>query len=141
LYKSIENEWCIILGPPTFLQFSSSGTKTAAFFCCPLLHRGYFFYTRLFPFSSNRTHECFLKYFFVANAFISPFNTQTMHIKSFHTQQHCCASLKTLYIVGIQTRVFSFLRPMRCPLRHAAARATHECLKKPKNISSRGRTV
>jgi hypothetical protein len=29
------------------------------------------------------------KYFFVANAFISPFNTQTMHIKSCYTQQHC----------------------------------------------------
>jgi hypothetical protein len=24
----------------------------------------------------------------VANAFISPFNTPTMHIKSFYTQQH-----------------------------------------------------
>jgi hypothetical protein len=26
----------------------------------------------------------------VANAFISPFNTQTMHIKLFYPQQHCC---------------------------------------------------
>jgi hypothetical protein len=26
---------------------------------------------------------------FVADAFISPFNTQAMHIKSFYTQQHC----------------------------------------------------
>jgi hypothetical protein len=39
-------------------------------------------------------------YFIVANAFISPFNTQTMHIKSFYTQQHCYVSLKTLYLGG-----------------------------------------
>jgi hypothetical protein len=57
---------------------------------------------------------------FVANAFISTFNTQTMHIKSFWTQQHCYVSLKTLYPGGIRTRVFSFQRRMRCPLRHAA---------------------
>jgi hypothetical protein len=56
----------------------------------------------------------------VANAFISPFNTQSMHIKSFYTQQHCYVSLKTLYPGGIRTRVFLFLRRMRCPLRHAA---------------------
>jgi hypothetical protein len=42
-----------------------------------------------------------LKNIFVANAFISPFNTQTMHIKSFHTQQHRYVSLKTLYPGGI----------------------------------------
>jgi hypothetical protein len=49
------------------------------------------------------------------------FNTQTMHIKSFYTQQHCYVSLqKNLYPGGIQTRVFLFLRQMRCPLRHAA---------------------
>jgi hypothetical protein len=48
------------------------------------------------------------------------FNTQTMHIKSFYTQQHCYVSLKTLYPGGIRTRVFLFLRRMRCPLRHAA---------------------
>jgi hypothetical protein len=42
----------------------------------------------------------------LANAFISPFNTQTMHIKSFYAQQHCYVSLKTLYPVGIQTPVF-----------------------------------
>jgi hypothetical protein len=29
-------------------------------------------------------------------AFISPFNTQTIHIKSFYTQQHCYVSLKNL---------------------------------------------
>jgi hypothetical protein len=52
--------------------------------------------------------------------FISPFNTQTMHIKSFYTQQHWCVSLKTSYPGGIRTQVFSFLRRMRCPLRHAA---------------------
>jgi hypothetical protein len=51
---------------------------------------------------------------------ISPFNTQTMHIKSFYKQQYCYVSLKTLYPGGIQTRVFSFLRRMRCPLHHAA---------------------
>jgi hypothetical protein len=34
-----------------------------------------------------------IKYIFVANAF----NTQTMHIRSFYTQQHCYVSLKTLY--------------------------------------------
>jgi hypothetical protein len=33
----------------------------------------------------------------VANAFISPCNTQTMHIKSFYTQKHCYVSLKTSY--------------------------------------------
>jgi hypothetical protein len=43
-----------------------------------------------------------------------------MHIKSFYTQQHCCVSLKTLYPGGIRTRVFLFLRQMRCPLRHSA---------------------
>jgi hypothetical protein len=60
------------------------------------------------------------KNLFVVNVFISPFNTQTMHIKSFCTQQHCYVSLKALYPGGIQTGVFSFLRRMRCPLRHAA---------------------
>jgi hypothetical protein len=55
----------------------------------------------------------------MANAFIS-FNTQTIHIKSFYTQQHCYVSLKTLFPGGIRTRVFSFLRQIRCPLRHAA---------------------
>jgi hypothetical protein len=56
----------------------------------------------------------------VANAFISPFKTQTMHIKSYYTHQHCYVSLKTLYTGGIRTRVFSVLRRMQCPLRHAA---------------------
>jgi hypothetical protein len=46
-----------------------------------------------------------------------------MHTKSFYTQQHCYVSLKTLYPGGIWTRVFLFLRWMRCPLRQAA-RAT-----------------
>jgi hypothetical protein len=55
------------------------------------------------------------------------FNTQTMHIKLFYTQQHCYVSLKTLYPGGIRTRVFLFLRRMRCPLRHAA-RALYEIL-------------
>jgi hypothetical protein len=32
-----------------------------------------------------------------ASAFISPFNTQIMHSKSFYTQQHCHVSLKTLH--------------------------------------------
>jgi hypothetical protein len=41
----------------------------------------------------------------VANAFISPFNTQTMHVKSFYTEQNCCFP-KTLYPGGIRTRVF-----------------------------------
>jgi hypothetical protein len=41
-------------------------------------------------------------------------------IKSFYTQQHCYVSLQTLYPGRIQTQVFSFLRRMRCPLRHAA---------------------
>jgi hypothetical protein len=39
------------------------------------------------------THFSALKIFFAANAFISPFNTQTIHIKSFYTQQHCYVSL------------------------------------------------
>jgi hypothetical protein len=33
-----------------------------------------------------------------ANVLFSPFNTQTMHIKSFYTQQHCCVSQKNLPI-------------------------------------------
>jgi hypothetical protein len=37
-----------------------------------------------------------------------------------NTQQHYYVSLKTLYPGGIRTRVFTFLRRMRCPLRHAA---------------------
>jgi hypothetical protein len=59
---------------------------------------------------------------FVAKNFFlnSPFNTQTMHIKSFYTQQHCYVSLKTLYPGGIWTRVFLFLRQMQCPLCHAS---------------------
>jgi hypothetical protein len=36
------------------------------------------------------------KNIFVANAFISPFNTQTMHTKSFCTQQHCNVFPKNL---------------------------------------------
>jgi hypothetical protein len=56
----------------------------------------------------------------LSNAFISHFNTQTMHIKSFYTQQHCYVSQKTLHPGGIRTRVFLFLSRMRCPLRHAA---------------------
>jgi hypothetical protein len=59
-------------------------------------------------------------YTVVDNAFISPFNSQTMHIKWFYTQQHCYVSLKTLYPGGIWTRVFLLLRRMRRPLRHAA---------------------
>jgi hypothetical protein len=66
------------------------------------------------------TSEDWLKKNLVANAFISPFNTQTMHIKSFYTQQHCYVSLKTLCPGGVWTRVFSFLRRIICPLRHAA---------------------
>jgi hypothetical protein len=62
----------------------------------------------------------FKKNIFVADALISPFNTQTTHIKSFYTQQHGYVSLITLYPGGIRTRVFLFLRRMRCPLRHAA---------------------
>jgi hypothetical protein len=56
----------------------------------------------------------------VGNAFIFPFNTQTMHVKPFYTQQHCYVSLKSLYPRGTRTRVLSFLRQMRCPLCHAA---------------------
>jgi hypothetical protein len=59
----------------------------------------------------------FLKIFFKV---IFYFNTQTMHIQSFYTQQYCYVSLKTLYPGGIRARVFSFLRRIRCPLRHAA---------------------
>jgi hypothetical protein len=53
----------------------------------------------------------------VANAYISPFNTQTMHIKTFYAQQHSYVFLKTLYPGGIRTRIFS---RMWCPLCHAA---------------------
>jgi hypothetical protein len=70
------------------------------------------------------TAVLFKIYFFVANAFISPFNTQTMHIKSFYTQHHCYVFLITLYPVVVRTRVFLFLRRVRCPLCHAARAAT-----------------
>jgi hypothetical protein len=53
----------------------------------------------------------------VANSFISPFKTQTMHIKSFYTQQHLYVSIETLYPGGIRTRVFLFLRRMTAPHR------------------------
>jgi hypothetical protein len=52
--------------------------------------------------------------------FLLSTHTQTMHIKSFYRQQHCYVSLKTLYPSRIRTRVFSFLRRMRCPLCRAA---------------------
>jgi hypothetical protein len=45
---------------------------------------------------------------FVANAFISPFKTQTMHIKSLYTQQHCYVSQQTLYPGGIRTQGLTF---------------------------------
>jgi hypothetical protein len=77
--------------------------------------------------SDTVPHRLLLFYIFVANAFISPFNTQTMQIKSFYTQQHCFFPLITLYLDGIRTRVFLFLKRMRCPLRHAA-RAPHRLL-------------
>jgi hypothetical protein len=64
--------------------------------------------------------KVFLNIFFVANAFISPFNTQTMHIKPFYTQQPCYVLPKTLYPGRIRTWVFSFLRQKQCPLCHAA---------------------
>jgi hypothetical protein len=38
----------------------------------------------------------FLKNTFFANAFISKYYTQTTHIKSFYSQQHCCVSLQNL---------------------------------------------
>jgi hypothetical protein len=75
---------------------------------------------RNFDVRDKKRLKRFLKNIFMADAFISPFNTQTMHIKSFYTQQQCHGFLKTLYPGGIRTRVFSFLRRMRCPLRHAA---------------------
>jgi hypothetical protein len=58
---------------------------------------------------------------FMTNTFISPFNTLTTNIKSFYSQQRCYVSLITLHPGGIRTRVFSFLRQMRCPLCYAAA--------------------
>jgi hypothetical protein len=72
--------------------------------------------------SNPNLRYCILlfKNIFVANAFISLFNTQTMHIILFFTQQHCYVSLKTLYPGRIRTWVFSFVRRMRCPLRYAA---------------------
>jgi hypothetical protein len=67
---------------------------------------------------SRRPGTDLKKIYFLANAFISPFNKQTMHVKSLYTKQH--VFLKILYPGGIQTQVFSFLRLMQCPLRHAA---------------------
>jgi hypothetical protein len=45
-------------------------------------------------------------YVYVANVFISPFNTQTMHTESF-LNNSIAVFLKTLYPGGIRTRVFS----------------------------------
>jgi hypothetical protein len=53
----------------------------------------------------------FLKYSSMANAFISPFNTQALHIKSV-----LLCFPKNLIPGGIRTRVFLFPRRMRCPL-------------------------
>jgi hypothetical protein len=68
----------------------------------------------------NQTDTCFLLLFLGPMPLFLRFNTQTMHFKSLYTQQHCYVSLKTLYPGGIRSRVFLFLRRMRCPLRHAA---------------------
>jgi hypothetical protein len=71
---------------------------------------------------------CGLKKIFCGRClYFSFFNTQTMHIKSFYTQQQCYVSLKTLYPGGIRTRVFLFLRQIRCPLRHAARAHMRDC--------------
>jgi hypothetical protein len=39
---------------------------------------------------------------FVANAFITLFNTQTMNIKSFYMQQHYYVSLKPYTLAGCE---------------------------------------
>jgi hypothetical protein len=46
--------------------------------------------------------------------------------KSFYTQQHCYVSLKTLDHGRIRTRVFLFLRRMRCPRRHTARAQSYD---------------
>jgi hypothetical protein len=46
---------------------------------------------------------------FVVNAFISPFNTQIMRIKTFYTQQYCYVFPKNVYPCGIRTRVSYYL--------------------------------
>jgi hypothetical protein len=56
---------------------------------------------------------------FRANAFIYLFQYTNNSYKVIYTQ-HCYVYLKTLYPGGIRTRVFLFLRQIRCPLRHAA---------------------
>jgi hypothetical protein len=48
------------------------------------------------------------------------FNTQTMYIKSFLYTTALLCFPKNLIPGGIRTRVFSFLRRVQCPLRHAA---------------------
>jgi hypothetical protein len=40
--------------------------------------------------------------YFVANAFISPFNTQTIHVKPVYTQQHCYVFLKPYPLAGFE---------------------------------------
>jgi hypothetical protein len=52
----------------------------------------FFFFKKYFAFSLFS----FLKIIFVAITFISTFNTQTLHIKSLYTQQHCYVFLKYL---------------------------------------------
>jgi hypothetical protein len=65
--------------------------------------------------------KAFFVNIFVADAFISPLNTQPIHIKSFCTALLCFP--KNLHPDGIRTQVVSFLRMMQCPLRHAARAA------------------
>jgi hypothetical protein len=66
-------------------------------------------------------HGHIFKYiYYMAIDFISHFNTQTMHVKSLYAQQHCYVSQKKLIPCRIRTRVFLFLRRLRCSLRHAA---------------------
>jgi hypothetical protein len=63
--------------------------------------------------------KIFLKYFCGQCLYFS-FQLTNNAFKSIYTEQYCYFSYKPIYPGGIQTRVFSFLRCMRCPLRHAA---------------------
>jgi hypothetical protein len=69
----------------------------------------------------NNCHQSFTKNIFGPNAFISLFNTQTMHTYEVYstTQYHCYDFLKKLTSWRDSNPGLLFLRRMRCRLRHA----------------------
>jgi hypothetical protein len=56
----------------------------------------------------------------VANAFITPFNTQTIcHLKSFYTQQHCCFPINrdsNPCLLVLEAEALSYAPGQNCPI-------------------------